>query len=336
MGNLYQKYRPASFDDIVGQDAVVTILRNSILLDKVSHGYFFQGPRGTGKTSAARVFAKSINCEDRDGANVCGACTPCLKGHLDLVEIDGGSTRGIEDIKKLREQLRYRPRYCSKKVVIIDECHQLTTDGINALLKIAEEPPKHVIFILCTTDPLVASETKHAQALLTLISRLMVLPFKAHSIGSISKKLAQIYENETGTLPESQDIQDGLSLMARRAKGSLRDAENFLEIFLTTYYENNQDLSPVAMDWLFPPEEEKALQLIERLCEVNPLSAMPIEAEPCPTFLECNIIFRCDHWSVCASMMMDPIVYGIDLRQHLPAYLTHVSVFRLFQHGGVT
>lgn len=280
MPNLYTKYRPTNFDEIVGQDSVIKSISTAILQDKLPHAYLFQGPRGTGKTSTARILAKVINCREvaaGHGQTPCEVCTPCKYGSQDLVEIDAASNRGIEDVQRLQEQLWYKPRYSEKKVVIIDECHQLTTPAINALLKTVEEPPANVVFIFCTTNQVTAGATQQQAAMQVLISRLMVMNFKPISVEDIASRLTAHYTLETGTPPENKNIEDGIILLANRAKGSLRDAENLLEVFITTYI--NSDISDAALEWLFPPEEQTALRLVEFLAKANSLKALPIVNE---------------------------------------------------------
>ena len=279
MPNLYTKYRPTTFGQIVGQDSVVKVLTTAIAQDRVSHAYLFQGPRGTGKTSTARILARVINCTDLlDGLMPCRVCKACKFGSVDLVEIDAASNRGIEDIQKLQGQLMYKPRYSERKVVIIDECHQLTTPAINALLKTVEEPPIGVVFILCTTNQVTTGATQQQAAMQVLMSRLTVLYFKPLTVEVISERLTSHYVAETGNLPETQAIADGITLLSHRAKGSLRDAENLLEIFITTY-RNSKEVTAEALEWLFPPEEQTALKLVERLASADELQALPVVPE---------------------------------------------------------
>src|ERR1700736_5812786 len=154
---LYLKYRSQTFGDLVGQDAIARTLSNAVEQDRVAHAYLFSGVRGTGKTSTARILARAINCLNRQGAEPCGVCTNCVEissgAAVDLVEIDAASNRGIDEIRDLRERVKYLPASLKVKVYIIDEAHMLTPEAFNALLKTLEEPPAHVLFVLATTEP---------------------------------------------------------------------------------------------------------------------------------------------------------------------------------------
>ncbi|MBI3947391.1 MAG: DNA polymerase III subunit gamma/tau, partial [Armatimonadetes bacterium] len=155
--SLYRKYRPQRFGDLVGQGHITRILQNALAGGRVAHAYLFCGPRGTGKTTTARLLAKALNCASGPGRDPCGACPACERiaagSALDVIEIDAASNRGIDDIRELRDKVKYAPAEARYKVYVVDECHMLTTEAFNALLKTLEEPPPHVLFILATTDP---------------------------------------------------------------------------------------------------------------------------------------------------------------------------------------
>ncbi|MDL2324780.1 DNA polymerase III subunit gamma/tau [Ruminococcaceae bacterium OttesenSCG-928-A16] len=217
---LYRKWRPKTFGDVVGQEAITAALSNQIIANKVGHAYLFTGTRGTGKTSCAKIFAKAVNCENRHGAEPCGECVPCLGlengSILDVVEIDAASNNSVDDIRDLRDETAYRPSRCQYKVYIIDEVHMLSTSAFNALLKIMEEPPAHVIFILATT------EIHKVPA--TILSRCQRYDFVRISAAHIAGRLQYVAGQEGIPLtPEAAD------LIARLADGALRDALSLLD-----------------------------------------------------------------------------------------------------------
>ena len=152
---LYRKYRPTNFSDVYGQDKVINVLKNEIVNDKISHAYLFSGPRGTGKTTTAKIIAKMVNCLNLKDGEPCNECSNCLNfsSNSDIVEIDAASNNGVDEIRELRDKVNLVPTNSKYKVYIIDEVHMLTTQAFNALLKTLEEPPSHVIFILATTEP---------------------------------------------------------------------------------------------------------------------------------------------------------------------------------------
>lgn len=221
--SLYRKYRPQSFaaDELFGQDHIVNTLRNAIRLDRIAHAYLFCGPRGTGKTTTARILAKAVNCLDPDPAdrpcNVCEACRAInANATTDVIEIDAASNRGIDDIRELRERVKYAPTSLKTKFYIIDEAHQITGAAANAFLKTLEEPPPHTKFVLATTDP--------EELLQTIVSRCQRFDFRRISIEAMSARLRQV----AGL--ESIEIDDeAISTIARHATGSLRDALGLLD-----------------------------------------------------------------------------------------------------------
>ena len=217
---LYRKWRPAAFSDVVGQEGVTTALKNQLLHDKVGHAYMFTGTRGTGKTTCAKIFAKAVNCPNRQGADPCGQC-PICKGIddgsvMDVVEIDAASNNGVDNIRDLRDETAYTPSQGKYKVYIIDEVHMLSTAAFNALLKIMEEPPSHVIFILATT------EIHKVPA--TILSRCQRYDFTRITPRDIEARLLYIAGEESIHL-----TQGAASLIARLADGALRDALSILD-----------------------------------------------------------------------------------------------------------
>ena len=220
--SLYRKYRSQTFADLVGQEAASRALQGAIVSSRVAHAYLFSGSRGTGKTSAARLLAKALNCSGRprDSAEPCNQCQSCVEmtagAALDLIEIDAASNRGIDEIRDLREKVNLAPALGPFKVYIIDEAHMLTEPAFNALLKTLEEPPPHVVFVLCTTD---------AQKIpLTVIGRCQQFVFRRHSEDQIVGRLEHIARFEN-----IQVDGEAMRLIARTAQGSMRDAVGLLD-----------------------------------------------------------------------------------------------------------
>ncbi len=219
---LYRKFRPATFDAIVRQEHVVRVLVNQIERSEVGHAYLFTGPRGTGKTSVARIFARAINCEHPVNGSPCGKCETCLAlagGSLDIVEIDAASNNGVNEMRDLREKVQYPPVSCRYKVYIIDEVHMLTDSAFNALLKTLEEPPAHAVFILATTEP--------HKIPATILSRCMRLDFKLIPEEDLEKHLAGILD-EMGRAYEPEAV----AAIARAGAGSDRDMLSIAEMCL--------------------------------------------------------------------------------------------------------
>ena len=217
---LYRKYRPQSFSEIIGQQHIAQTLINSLHSKSISHAYLFSGPKGSGKTTIARLFAKAINCKDFSDSEPCNQCDSCKEimssSSLDLVEIDAASHTGVDDVRSLIEGIKFSPVKSKYKIFIIDECHQLSKSAANALLKTLEEPPAHAIFILATTEV--------HKMIPTIISRCQRFDFKRLQIIEIIKKLEFILKKENIKF----EVQ-ALQLIALNARGSFRDAESLLD-----------------------------------------------------------------------------------------------------------
>lgn len=217
---LYRAYRPQTFDEVVGQDAIVTALKNQIMTGQIGHAYLFAGTRGTGKTSCAKIFARAVNCLDSHDGNPCNACVHCRaildETTMDVVEMDAASNRGIDDIRELRETVIYPPAQVRYKVYIIDEAHMITKEAFNALLKIMEEPPSHLIFILATTEP--------ERIPATILSRVQRYEFKRIEPEVIAKRLAMVAEEQ-----QLRITPEALQALALAANGGLRDALSLLD-----------------------------------------------------------------------------------------------------------
>lgn len=217
---LYRKYRPETFADVVGQSHIVDVLKNQISGGRIAHAYLFSGPRGTGKTSTAKIFAKAINCLSPKGVEPCLVCASCESiyddNSVDVVEIDAASNNGVENIRDIRENANLMPAIGKYKVYIIDEVHMLSQGAFNALLKTLEEPPAHVVFILATTEP------KKLPA--TILSRCQKYDFKRHSVADMVGRMEYVTQDQ-----KIQANKDALTLIARTAMGGMRDALSILD-----------------------------------------------------------------------------------------------------------
>lgn len=216
---LYRKYRPSNFDEVVGQQSIIQTLKNAIVQNRIAHAYLFCGPRGTGKTSIAKIFAKMLNCEDESN-KPCGKCTNCKMvqngSHPDIIEIDAASNNGVDEVRNLIDKVKYAPMQGKYKVYIIDEVHMMTTGAFNALLKTIEEPPAHVVFILATTEP--------NKVIPTIISRCQRFDFNKVSQKDIEKRLSIVCKEEKIEIdPEA------ISLIAQLADGGMRDSLSILD-----------------------------------------------------------------------------------------------------------
>jgi len=250
---LYRKYRPQDFDEVVGQEGVVRTLTNAISHGQIRQAYLFAGPRGTGKTSLARILAKALNCEQGPTPKpdkTCHACRAIADGtSLDVIEMDAASQRGIDDVREIRERVVLQPVEGRYKVYILDEAHQLTDAAWNALLKLIEEPPPHLVFVFCTTDL--------AKVLPTVRSRCQTFSFSRPRLPELVRKLRRIADEEGIEAPDA-----GLSLIARSARGAYRDAESTLDQLAAA---TEKQVSVQAVLQLLGAVEEEALF---RLCDL--------------------------------------------------------------------
>ncbi|HSE90169.1 MAG TPA: DNA polymerase III subunit gamma/tau [Candidatus Binatia bacterium] len=236
---LARKWRPQSFEDIAGQEHITRTLRNAIRSNRIAHAYLFTGVRGVGKTTAARILAKALNCEKGPTPHPCNQCSPCAEitgGRcIDVLEIDGASNRGIDEIRQIIENVRYQPAQCRFKIYVIDEVHQVTKDAFNALLKTLEEPPPSVKFILATTEPHRLPET--------ILSRCQRYDFRRIALREIVRRLHEISQQEGLNITEG-----ALVLLAREADGSMRDAQSLLEQVLACVQTGSERRDETAVD----------------------------------------------------------------------------------------
>lgn len=253
---LYRKYRPKTFDEVIDQKHITQTLVNQIEADKIGHAYLFCGSRGTGKTSTAKIFARAINCENPVNGSACGECDTCknlaMGNNLDVLEIDAASNNGVDEIRELREQVKYPPVNGRYKVYIIDEVHMLTQSAFNALLKTLEEPPKYVVFILATT------ESHKIPA--TILSRCMRFDFKLVSTDEIAKLLAKILTDSKISFEEK-----AVQIIARAGDGSVRDALSIADMVIS-YSGGNLTYDNVARV-VGSIEKEKLFNIVEGILE---------------------------------------------------------------------
>ncbi|BDT02398.1 DNA polymerase III subunit gamma/tau [Spiroplasma ixodetis] len=249
--SFYRKYRPNSFSEIISQDNIVRILKNSILNNSFNHAYLFSGSKGTGKTSTAKIFAKAINCQNNIDGDACNTCENCINissnNCIDILEIDGASNNGVDEIRSIRDNINLLPMNFKYKVYIIDEVHMLTTSAFNALLKTLEEPPQHIIFILATTEPY--------KVIPTIISRCLWFEFKKINVNETKKHFIDVLTKEKINF-EVEAIEE----LAILSEGSLRDGLNYLE--KTFNYGNNITLKNVEKIFSVLSKKNKILFLI--------------------------------------------------------------------------
>ena len=255
---LYRKWRPQTFEEVVGQEHIVITLQNSLKYNHIGHAYLFAGPRGTGKTTIARILAKALNCVQGPTPTPCLKCESCVEiaegRSIDVIEIDAASNRGIDEIRDIREKARLLPVRDRYKVYIIDEVHMLTNEAFNALLKILEEPPEHVVFIMATTEP--------QKVPLTILSRCQRFDFRRLTRDEVIKQLAKIAEKEGAKISEG-----ALRLIAIQSQGSMRDAISLLEQLLV--YSDQEITEELARNLLGLPTYEFTYNFAKALGEYN-------------------------------------------------------------------
>ena len=262
---LYRKWRPASWGEVVGQEHIVQTLQNAVEGDRVAHAYLFAGPRGTGKTTCARLLAKAVNClDEKPGNRPCNQCKNCIAVNegrfMDLIEIDAASNTSVDDVRDLRDKITFSPSQGKFKVYIIDEVHMLSTSAFNALLKTLEEPPSHVIFILATT------EIHKIPA--TVLSRCQRYEFRRIPIQLIILKLRDLCKDE------GIDIQDEtLSMIARQSTGSLRDAISLIDQLSSM---SKQISLETAQEMMGTATNQAVLELVNALVERTHASGLEI------------------------------------------------------------
>ncbi len=258
-----RRYRPQTFEDLIGQQHVSQALSRAIESDRVGHAYLFTGARGVGKTSAARILAKALNCYEGTSATPCNVCELCLSvnsgSDVDVIEIDGASNNGVDDIRQLRQNVAVRPSRARYKIYIIDEVHMVTTQAFNALLKTLEEPPEHVKFIFATTEP--------NKIPVTILSRCQRYDFAGIETAAIQKRLEEIATAEGVTIDS-----DALQILAMRAAGSMRDSQSLLEQLLSTGTDSITSADVTTMLGIAPAT--RLSQLVQPLVERNAAAAL--------------------------------------------------------------
>lgn len=260
--SIYRKYRPLDFDSVVGQEHIVRILRNQIKNDNIGHAYLFTGTRGTGKTSIAKIFARAVNCTDNKNGSACGNCEVCKNigaNSLDIIEIDAASNNGVDEIRELREMVKYPPTIGRYKVYIIDEVHMLSMGAFNALLKTLEEPPKHAVFILATTEVHKLPQT--------ILSRCLRFDFRLIPTVQLCERIEKIFQ-DMGV----ESTKDACMAIAEAGDGSMRDALSIADICVS-YGENKVDYE-VVLEVLGASNPNTVADIVESIMNEDSISAL--------------------------------------------------------------
>ena len=263
---LYRKFRPNTFDDVIGQEHIVKTIKNQILSNRVSHAYLFCGTRGTGKTSTAKIFARAINCISPKQGNPCNQCELCRAAlenrSMNVIEIDAASNNGVDNIREIREEVKYPPTEGRYKIYIIDEVHMLSSGAFNALLKTLEEPPAHVVFILATTDP--------QKVPATILSRCQRFDFHRITTEQITQTL-QSYMNTENVLADKE----ALHYVARLGNGSMRDALSILDQCIAFYSDETLTLNKV-LDVVGAVDNSVLFSMTDAILQKNTIKIMDL------------------------------------------------------------